>query len=418
MFSKYLKISSLFALCCLVGISFIVGCKNADAPLGHQGPFDVPPATATITNTPTFTATPGPVNVSCYVNYNGNQSGLSWNLVDPNGNTLNQTVQSTGGTVFPFTPSIYGVYSVNIPTQTSYLYSSQPLTITGAGNYSVTFTCSGQTLSTNPTSFNYSSAVGYQTPVTVSYSYSGNLDVPVSIQTGGLSSAFSVSPSYVVLNNSGALGTLTVTKNTAYFSNTTLSLYAYDLLGGTSIATSNISILRGFTIPVTITINNNLFVRSNGGTGDGTSGTVFQNTPVPTPDNSTTNPWGPSGIGGGANSASVCSINFSYDPIVASLQGVTISGSFTPGSDACDGGVGNCNVSTFSMNDNSTNASAIFFGGFYASLTTPSDPGTWNFTITGPTGASTNYQFSDNGCNGVGSCSNSTVFMNDFVISY
>jgi hypothetical protein len=256
MFSNYLKFSGLMALGSLACFSLMVGCKNAENPLGHQGPFDVPTstftitATPTITNTPTATSTPGPVNVSCYVNYGGSQSGVSWNLVDPNGNTVNTTAQSSGGTPFLFTLSAYGSYSVNIPTQTKYLYSTQPLTITGPGNYSVTFTCSGQTLSVNPTFFNYSSVVGYQTPVTVSYSYSGNLDVPVSVQTSGLDSSFSVLPSYVILNNSGSSGILNVSKNICDTNNTSLNFTAYGLIGSSTVATSNTSINRGYSIPV------------------------------------------------------------------------------------------------------------------------------------------------------------------------
>ncbi len=256
MLSNVFKIFSLVVLCLLMCFSFMTGCKNTDTPLGHQGPFDVPTntstitATSTITNTPTATPTPGPVNVSCYVNYGGSQLGVSWNLVDPNGNTVNLTAQSSGGTPFLFTLSTYGTYSVNIPTQTKYLYSSQPLTITGPGNYSVTFTCSGQALSVNPTSFNYASTVGNQTPVTVSYSYSGNLDIPVSIQTSGLDSSFSVLPSYVILSGSSLSAPLTVTKNSCDLSNTSLNFSANDLLGGTTGITSNISINRGYLIPV------------------------------------------------------------------------------------------------------------------------------------------------------------------------
>ena len=92
---KYLKISTLIILCSLMCFSFILGCKSTQLP---NGPYDVPTVTATATNTatptnsPTPTATLGPVNVSCYVNYGGSsQNGVSWNLVDPNGNTINTT---------------------------------------------------------------------------------------------------------------------------------------------------------------------------------------------------------------------------------------------------------------------------------------------------------------------------------------
>jgi hypothetical protein len=234
--------------------SFILGCKSTQLP---NGPYDVPTVTATATNTatptnsPTPTATLGPVNVSCYVNYGGSsQNGVSWNLVDPNGNTINTTTQTSGGTPLLFTPSFDGIYSVNIPTQTRYLYSSQPLTIAGAGNYSVTFSCSGQTLSTNPTSIGYSSSVGYQIPVTVSYSYSGNLDVPVSIITSGLSSAFSVSSGQVVLNSAGSSGVVTLTKNSCSLGNTSLNLSANDF-GGTQTSSASVPINRGYSIPVT-----------------------------------------------------------------------------------------------------------------------------------------------------------------------
>ncbi len=261
---KYLKISTLIILCSLMCFSFILGCKSTQLP---NGPYDVPTVTATATNTatptnsPTPTATLGPVNVSCYVNYGGSsQNGVSWNLVDPNGNTINTTTQTSGGTPLLFTPSFDGIYSVNIPTQTRYLYSSQPLTIAGAGNYAVTFSCSGQTISTNPTSIGYSSSVGYQIPVTVSYSYSGNLDVPVSIQTSGLSSAFSVSPSHVILNTLGSMAPLTITKNSCDANSTSLNFTAFDLLGGATNATSNIGISKNYSIPVSILFSSNVSI--------------------------------------------------------------------------------------------------------------------------------------------------------------
>ena len=261
---KYLKISTLIILCSLMCFSFILGCKSALLP---NGPYDVPTVTPTTTNTatptnsPTPTATLGPVNVSCYVNYGGSsQTGVSWNLVDPNGNTINTTTQTSGGTPLLFTPSFDGIYSVNIPTQTRYLYSSQPLTIAGAGNYSVTFSCSGQTISTNPTSIGYSSSVGNQIPVTVSYSYSGNLDVPVSIQSSGLSSAFSVSPSHVILNTLGSMTPLTITKNSCDANSTSLNFTAFDLLGGATSASANIAISKNYSIPVSILFSSNVSI--------------------------------------------------------------------------------------------------------------------------------------------------------------
>ncbi len=154
----HLKIISFF-LNNLVAVSILtLGCKGTSTPLGHNGPFDVP------------TTTPGPVTVTCYLNYNGFQSNINWNLVDSNGNTINSTSQSTGSTGLSFQPTLWGVYSVNIPAQTPYLYSSQSVTITGSGNYSVTFSCSNETLSSNPSSVSYSANVGYQIPITISYS--------------------------------------------------------------------------------------------------------------------------------------------------------------------------------------------------------------------------------------------------------
>jgi len=254
MFAKCLKFSVPIILCVLTGFGFILGCKSTQLP---NGPFDVPTVTSTVTNTatatysPTPTATLGPVNVSCYVNYAGNsQTGVSWNVVDPNGNTINITTQTSGGTPFLFTPSFDGVYSVNIPTQTRYLYSSQPLTIAGAGNYSVTFSCSGQTLSTNPTSIAYSTAVGYQIPVTVSYTYSGNLNVPVSVITSGLSSAFSVSSGQVILNSAGSSGAITLTKNSCSVDNTSLNLSANDF-DNIQTSSASVPVNRGYSIPVT-----------------------------------------------------------------------------------------------------------------------------------------------------------------------
>lgn len=414
---NYLKISTLIIICSLACFSFILGCKNAANPLG---PYDVPTATPTYTNTPTNTATvntptitdtatatytPQAIFFNVTVTYLGNgKTGVPFNVVDPSGNTLGTS--TTGSAPVSIASYVYGNYSVNIPTNNPYSYSSTIVNVTGPSNYNVPFVFSNPVISANPTNLSYQSAVGYQIPVTVSYSSVGNLNVPVSIVANGLPSAFVVTPtsSTVTTGNSTVI---TVVKNTNYFNSASLNFFAFDFVGTYVGTTAALNLTRGYTIPVTITIDNNLNVWSD------LNGPFVRGTPVPAPT-----PQPTPGGGSTVNSDSVCTLNFSYDPTVAGLQGVTITGNYVVGSDGCNQGVGNCSGTSFTMIGNSTSNSATWAAGFYGSLTTPYDPGTWNFTVYGPTGTSNIYSFSDNGCNGGGSCSNSTVFWNNFVIAY
>src|SRR5665213_2066120 len=207
---NHLKISTFVVLCSLAWFGFILGCKNAANPLG---PYDVPTATSTITttstitSTPTSTSTPGAVNVTVNVNYAGNaKTGITFDLVDPSGNTITTT---TNNTLYSFNPSVYGNYSVNIPTQSIYAYSQSLLNIPGPGNYSVAFSNGTPSLTVNPTTYFYQSAIGYSLPMTISYTSTGNLNVPAYISVSGLPSAFGIQPS-AQDSSSGPLGISTL----------------------------------------------------------------------------------------------------------------------------------------------------------------------------------------------------------------
>ena len=89
---NHFKISTLVILCSLAWFDFLLDCKNPPIPFN---PYDIPTA---IANPPTVTAIFVPVNVSCYVTYGGSyQLERSWDFLDPYGNTINVTHQSSRG---------------------------------------------------------------------------------------------------------------------------------------------------------------------------------------------------------------------------------------------------------------------------------------------------------------------------------
>ncbi|SRR5665213_242397 len=249
---NHLKISTFVVLCSLAWFGFILGCKNAANPLG---PYDVPTATSTITttstitSTPTSTSTPGAVNVTVNVNYAGNaKTGITFDLVDPSGNTITTT---TNNTLYSFNPSVYGNYSVNIPTQSIYAYSQSLLNIPGPGNYSVAFSNGTPSLTVNPTTYFYQSAIGYSLPMTISYTSTGNLNVPAYISVSGLPSAFGIQPSVPVIqaNTSSAV---TFFRNACYVSNFSIQFAAQDSSSGPLGISTLLQVERGYTIPVTV----------------------------------------------------------------------------------------------------------------------------------------------------------------------
>ncbi len=245
MFKNYSSLTVLIIF--TVILSVVVGCKGTSEPLGHQGAFDVPTATATVTSTP------GPVTISCAVNYpNTSTSGIGWVLLDPNGNTVGASTTNSASLIF--NPNFYGTYTMAVTTQGIYGYSTTPVTINGSGSYSGTFTASSFSISTNPTSYSYQSNLAYQTPITVTYNQSGNLSIPVSVYMTSLPSAFSLSNSYFIFNKNGDSASLTITKNSCYTSNTNMQFIANRLDNVRINSTNLLSINRGYSIPVSLII--------------------------------------------------------------------------------------------------------------------------------------------------------------------
>jgi hypothetical protein len=239
----------LFGLIMFLGGSLVVSCKKSNTPLGipNTTGFDIP------TSSPTVTSTPGSTNLIVNVNYpSANTVGVGFALVDPSGNTLATSTTNNTGTPLVFNPTTFGVYQVAVTAQGLYGYSTTPVTVNSVGNYSANFTASGFSIAANPTSYSYLSAIGYQIPITVSYSQTGNLNIPVSVVLAGLPSAFGQSQNYLMLNNNGASAAVTLYRNACYVNNTSLQFIA-DRLDGTNVNSTNfLPITRAYSIPVTV----------------------------------------------------------------------------------------------------------------------------------------------------------------------
>ncbi len=255
---KKILLNSTFGFL-IICITALISCNHSTAPLGIQtsNGFDVPTQTWTPSYTPTITGTPtitpiaSPIIFNVTVNYGGVKTGVSYNIVDQAG----VTVATTTNTV-PYSYAAYdfGTYTINILPNNPYALSSQTVLVTGPGLVTVPFSSSGWSLSTNPSSLIYQSSSGYQTPVTVLYSASGNLNVPAVITAGGLASAFSVSPSSLTLQPNTS-GPLTITKGACYVQNTSLNFSASDNQGGSLYSTSAIAFNKGFTVNVNLSWN-------------------------------------------------------------------------------------------------------------------------------------------------------------------
>ena len=228
-------------------ITFFQSCKKTDNPLGLYAPngFDVPSPTAT----------PAHGAFNCYVYDNGGKQGVTVILLDPAlSNPVTNLTDQFGNAIFNPYPLIVGTYTAEVPAQGRYGLSALPITITNVaqGAVSCTFTAASQALTITsgaPASFvsgNGTFNIG------VSYVQPGSLDVPITVTTNSLPSAWNASPATFVLGMNNPATVLSVNKTACAVLNLPVSISGTDFLG-VPFCFTNTSFFKNF--PVNIQLN-------------------------------------------------------------------------------------------------------------------------------------------------------------------
>ena len=253
-----------------------VACNKANIPSAYNVATTTPTPsyTPTITGTPTNTPIASPIFFNVTVNYNGViKTGVSYNIVDQAGVTVATT---TNTAPYSYTAYDYGTYTINILPNNPYALSTQTVLVTGPGLVTIAFSATGFTLQTTPTSLSYQSSIGYQIPVVVDYSMTGNLNIPCNVTASGLPSAFSNSPTNVVLQpNTSA--TETIYRNSCYVQNTSLQFSGSDLSGTGLISTTTINLNKGYPINVTLYATSSVSSITSSDPGDPSAGHWYCN---------------------------------------------------------------------------------------------------------------------------------------------
>ena len=169
-----------------------------------------------------------------------------------------------------FNPSslISGIWTAVVPAQSvtnqigitqifkrTYGHSSLPITVSGGGQYSATFTTGSNSVAISPVSQAMGMSLPDFLPITVNYSENGNLDVPVSVALQGDINLNGFSWQNPITWAFGGFGPnfapATLVKNQCYFNQLNLTLNANDY-SGNYVPTSGASIVKGWSIPVTL----------------------------------------------------------------------------------------------------------------------------------------------------------------------
>lgn len=246
----------------LTTVIIMTGCKKTSSPLGIYAPngFDMP----------TYTPTPQTGSIDVYVkDTNIAIQGVTIALLDPTGNTssVNKTQQTFGFAAFN-PPVLYnGIWHAVVPSQSvsyvtagpstiknTYWNSTIPITVSGGGQYSVTFTTGGNSVAISPVSQTMSTSSPDYLPLTISYTENGNLDVPVSVTLSGYPTVtgFSLSSNPNFIFGGGVNNTaVSIEKNTCYYQPFDLNLNANNF-SGIPIAQVGAVVTRSWSIPVTL----------------------------------------------------------------------------------------------------------------------------------------------------------------------
>ncbi len=178
------KCISLLLISVFCFVALVIGCQKSPAPFGITAPMGL--------DRPTYTPTPTSGSFNIYV-VDGTtlMGGVTVFLVDPTGNTITSVTQNMVGYA-PFNVSSIknGIWTAGVSQQSYFGYSTIPITITNnsGGNYYLSAASQSFAVSniTSPQYYAYNS----QTILSygVSYSQPGNLNEPVSLSYGPVSS--------------------------------------------------------------------------------------------------------------------------------------------------------------------------------------------------------------------------------------
>ncbi|HVZ79169.1 MAG TPA: hypothetical protein VHE12_00050 [bacterium] len=265
---KYLTVISVVTIS-LIGSIQILGCNKTDHPFGINAPLGL--------DRPTVTPTPQSGTIEIYVQdsaivSSGAVQGVSISLIEPGGVTFGfATTQPVVGYA-AFNPEnlLSGIWLAEVPAQSvsyqvvssgvttpvrrTYGQSTIPITISGAGQYAVTFSATGNIVSVSPVSQTMNLSIPNFLPLTVTYSQSGNLDVPVTVTMSGLPNLLSFSylnpNSWQFGGGNSYFAAVTISKTSCYAQPISLTLAANDMSGNPITATGAV-ITKGWSVPVT-----------------------------------------------------------------------------------------------------------------------------------------------------------------------
>lgn len=218
----------IFSLLPIIAFTLFEGCKKDSTPLGVNAPlgFDFP----------TYTPTPVKGAFNIYVYDTIPRQGVTVVLYDTTfSNPVTNVTDQFGNA--PFNPSNLqiGTYTAVVLAQGRYGYSSQGITLTSLPNgpVSCSFIAASQSLTINsgiPASYTTSSGTSAFN-FGVSYIQPGTLDVPVSISTNALDSAWTSTPSAFVLSMSNPSTIASIDRNSCSVLNEPVTWTALDFLG-------------------------------------------------------------------------------------------------------------------------------------------------------------------------------------------
>jgi hypothetical protein len=229
-----------------------IGCKKTESPFGAYAPNGV--------DVPTPTPTPVSGSIEVYVNDNATpKMGVTVLLIDPLGNTLNTASPiTTQPNVYyaAFNPPnlINGTWKACVPTQGKYFNSYQGFTVNGGSSYTVTFTAANESLSASGFSSTFPLvSLGTSYTVTLGYNQPNNLSVPVSVYPLSLPGAFVASPSTFVMGSGVSVLPVTFTKSACYPVDLPVTFLEVDFLDNVLTPSNPSTLLRSFSVPLTVT---------------------------------------------------------------------------------------------------------------------------------------------------------------------
>ncbi len=262
---KNLYFFCVFGFLTFAGLSplFIInsGCQKTDHPLGVYAPDGL--------DRPTITPTPSRGSIEIFVLDSETAiQNVPIILIDPTGNTVGPVTTVPVYGYAPFNPTItngtwtaevltggvsYVIQSSGVTINHYYYQSSQTFPVTGSGNYAVSFINGNNTVNVSPVSMLDLYPTQYDIPLTVTYNQSGNLNVPITIQSPTLPTGWTSIPANFVLGEGITQQGVSIDKSSCYGGSVPYTIAANDFTGY-QITSSPATIYRDYPVSVLLTI--------------------------------------------------------------------------------------------------------------------------------------------------------------------